>query len=44
MFKTEHVGIKLNLYRIIHNDSEAKSFTANSTHDIVSTLIFPELI
>ena len=42
MFKTEHVGIKLNLYRIIHNDSEAKSFTENSTHDILLIVFFPE--
>jgi hypothetical protein len=43
IIKIEHVRIKLNLYRMIYNDSGAQVFTVNTTHDNPSTMILPEL-
>ena len=42
MIKTEHVGIKQNLYRMINKDCVAQIFIVKPTHDILLTVNFPE--
>ena len=40
MIKIEHARIKLNLYRMMYKVSGAQKFTATTTHDILSTVMF----
>jgi len=43
MIKIEHARIKLTLYKMIYKVSGAQNFTETTTHDMLSTVIFPEL-
>ena len=40
ILKTEHVKIKLDIYRIIYKDSGAQIFIVNPTHGTLRTVFF----
>ena len=44
MIETGKARTKLNLYRLTYMVSGVQNFTATTTHDILSTVVFPELI
>ena len=41
--RREHARNKLNLYTMVYNVSRAQNVTTTIKHDILSTVIFPEL-